>query len=66
MSAHILFNLLNELRNEMKCEACNEFNKFNNVRFFNHTPLIFFDTLPSITQCYYGLYYVLLHIYYAQ
>ena len=39
MSAHALLNLLNELRKEIKCEACrtfylfyrNEFNKFNNT-----------------------------------
>ena len=37
-SAHVLLNLLNELRKKIKCEACrafyllcNEFNKFNNI-----------------------------------
>ena len=38
--AHVLLNLLNELGEEIKCEACrafylffrNEFNKFNNTR----------------------------------
>ena len=40
MSAHVLFNLLNELGKKVKCEACrafylffrNEFNKFNNTK----------------------------------
>ena len=33
MSAHVLVNLLNELwKKEIKYEACNEFNKFNNTR----------------------------------
>ena len=38
MSAHLLLNLLNELKKEIKCEGaeyfisfCNEFNKFNNA-----------------------------------
>ena len=39
MSAHVLFNLLNELGKEVRCEALlsilsgfpNEFNKFNNI-----------------------------------
>ena len=39
MSAHVLFNLLNELEKEIKCNFfpsilslfCNEFNKFNNT-----------------------------------
>ena len=31
MSAHVLLNLLNESGKEIKCEACNEFNKFNNT-----------------------------------
>ena len=38
MSAHVLLNLLNELRKEIKCETCgafylfhNELNKFNNT-----------------------------------
>ena len=40
MSAHVLLNLLNELVEKKKCEACrafyfffrNEFNTFNNTR----------------------------------
>ena len=40
MSAHVLLNLLNELRKRVKCEACRafniflrtEFNKFNDAR----------------------------------
>ena len=40
MSTHVLLHLLNELKKEIKCEACrafylffrNEFNKFNNTR----------------------------------
>ena len=40
MSRRVLLNLLNELRNRNKCEACgafylffrNDFNKFNNAR----------------------------------
>ena len=28
MSAHVLLNLLNELGNEIKCEACRAFNHF--------------------------------------
>ena len=39
MSAHVLLNLLNKLRKEIKCEACrafylcrNEFNKYNNTK----------------------------------
>ena len=31
MSAHVLLNLLNELRKEIKCEARNSFNKSNNT-----------------------------------
>ena len=39
MSVHVLLNLLNELRKEIKCKACrafyiffpNDFNKFNNT-----------------------------------
>ena len=31
MSAHVLLNLLNELGKEIKCEACREFNEFNNT-----------------------------------
>ena len=38
MNAHVLLNLLKELRKRIKCEAyrafylfCNEFNKFNNT-----------------------------------
>ena len=42
MSAHVLLNLLNELRKRDKMRGlpsilflfCNEFNKFNNVRFY--------------------------------
>ena len=42
MSAHVLLNLLNELRKRDKMQSlpsilfffCNEFNKFNNVRFY--------------------------------
>ena len=31
MSAHVLLNLLNKLGKVIKCEARNEFNKFNNT-----------------------------------
>ena len=37
MSAHVLFKLIKQVGEEIKCEACqaffrNEFNKFNNTR----------------------------------
>ena len=31
MRAHLVLNILNELGKTIKCEACYEFNKFNNL-----------------------------------
>ena len=54
-SAHILLNLFNELGKGIKCEACNEFNKFNYtgariLDSFYHIPLICFGEKTS-TLC---------------
>ena len=32
MSAYVLLNLLMSWGKEIRCEACNKFNKFNNTR----------------------------------
>ena len=41
MSVHVLLNLLNELRKEIKCEACRAFNLFFTTSLINSTRLAF-------------------------
>ena len=62
MSAYVLFNLLNELGKEIKCEACrafylffhNEFNKFNytGARMLDS---IYHMTLNILKKCIFGV-----------